>query len=993
MPLYVIKGPPNSGRTEQVRREYVELLPRRPVLVVPGIDDIFDWERRLAREDGAFLGGRIMHFKDLVNEVLSAGGRTDEIASGIQRRHFVSEAIGTAWPRISERVDRQPGLIDAMLDLIDEFRNGSIDPESLDEKIADAGSEYLEQIAAVYREYLRLLADRNLDDAPGLALRATRTRLDAWQGRPVFVAGFDDLTNTQLDLLERLAGETDVTIALTHEVGNPAMAVTEKLLGRLLERMATVRITTKRPEHPIDHDPLLFEIERNFGLGRRAELAPGRALTLMRSSGRRGEAEAVAAEIATLVSNGIDPGRIAIGVSSPATNGTGFRDLLGEYDIPVTLESETPASSTATGQTIISLLKAVSAGGSAADLVAYLRGPIGLDQDIVDRLESGVLRTGLISASEAAGLYRRLTGDAPPFWTELTSGKPEGVPELISSLAESIASEVLEGSLEEIPGAAVASEAQIATAISRACEDLKAIQGRPVSTADLADALASEAIMTWAIPTQNTVRIASPYSLRAKRFDHLFMVSLQERAFSDGDRAGPFLSIEARNTIGLPDFTDPELQELYLFYSCLSVPTTGLWLSARVADESGKAEYPSPLIADVEDLFDPASGELRRADRPSSSITFAPDRAPSFNELVRTLATFDSSIRSEYGQVLDLSETEIYDAESRISAATEIELSTRTLAGLSQAPALDLIAGSSTFSATAIELFLSCPYRWFIERVLNPERFGPDPDAMARGNLVHGVLAALYGDHPGELPRPESLGEWTGPVESTVNAVARRPEVNLGTDSAAHRIIRRQAVDSVTAFLGREAERESPGFLPQKMEAEFSLEMEGGWNLRGSIDRIDTSGTAGLGAGQRGIVIDYKTGKSSVKTWVQIQREKKVQLQLYMHAMKEIWGIEPTAGLYVPIAGGKSAIRGVVDAGFAADVSDLDAQTRDREGEFEEAISSAVSEAGRAVAAMMAGRIEHDPNTCPNHLNHAAVPDWIAGDDGASGPAASKGTE
>ncbi|HTU13646.1 MAG TPA: PD-(D/E)XK nuclease family protein [Solirubrobacterales bacterium] len=991
MPLYVIKGPPNSGRTEQVRREYVELLPRRPVLVVPSIDDIFDWERRLARERGAFLGGRIMHFKDLVTEVLAVDGTVREVASGVQRRHFVSLAIRSAWPRISERVERQPGLIDAMLDLIDEFRNGVIDPDALNEAITGTDSEYLERIAAVYREYLQLLAGQNLDDTPGLALKATRIRLDAWQGRPIFVAGFDDLTNTQLELLERLAGQTDVTIALTHEVGNPAMAVTEKLLGRLEERLATVRVTTERPEHPIDHAPLLFEIERNFGLGRKGELAPGPALTLMRSSGRRGEAESVAAEIAGLVSGGVDPGRIAIGVSSPALNGPGFRDLLTEYGIPVTLESETPASGTATGQTIISLLRAVSPGGTATDLIAFLRGPVGQDRDVLDQLESGVLRGGLTSASEAAGLYRRLTGEAPPYWGELTTGRREDIPEMIATLADSIGGEILKSGPDEMPGDGVASEAQIATAITRACEDLKKIQGQPLTAADIADALMSEAIMTWAIPTQNTVRIASQSKLRAKRFEHLFLVSLQERAFSDSERAGPFLTMEARNTIGLPDFTDPELHELYLFYSCLSVPTEGLWLSARVADESGKAEYPSPLIGEIEELFDPELGDLRRTDRPSSAITFAADRAPSFDELVRSLAATEPAARSGQLGLLELTDSESAEVRSRIATATDTELSTRSLAELSGPTALGLIAGDMTFSATAIELFLSCPYRWFIERVLRPGRFGPEPEAIARGNLIHGVLAALYAAHPGELPRPENLTEWSGEVEPQVNAFAESPEVNLGSDSPGHRIIRRQAVDSITAYLAKEAERESPGFIPWEMEAEFALEMEGGWTLRGSIDRIDTSGADGIGAGRRGIVIDYKTGKSSVKTRAQIQREKKVQLQLYMHAMRKTWGIEPTAGLYVPIVGGRSAARGIVDAGFAADVSDLNAQTRDREEDLEAAVSDAIAASGRAVEAMMAGRIEHDPATCPNHLNHAAVPDWIPDEEGSPRPTETAG--
>jgi len=989
MPLTIIKGPPNSGRTEQVRREYFELLQSRPVLVVPGIDDIFDWERRLASEHGAFLGGRIMHFKDLVNEIVSGGGDPGRSASGIQRRHLIAQAIETGWPRISERVERQPGLIDAMLDLIDEFRNGRITPDALDEKISESGNPYLEKIAAVNREYLRLLDDRGLTDAPGLALEATTIKLDGWQGRPVFVAGFDDMTNSQLDLLERLAAQTDVTVALTHEVGNPAMAVTEKLLGRLEERGGTVRLTTDRPADPIDHDRLLFELERNFGLGRRGELVPGDALTIMRSSGRRGEAEAVAAEIARLVASGTGPGQIAIGVSSPATNGATFRDLLNEYGIAVTLESETPAAETATGQTIISLLRAVSPGGSVADLVNYLRGPVGEDQDKIDEVESAVLERGLSSASEAAGVYREVTGIAPPLWSELTAGNPANVTELITELSGKITDTILQSGFTSVQGSGVTTETQIATAISRTCAELESIQSGPVSTRDLADALTSGAITTWAIPTRNTVRIASPYSLRAKRFEYLFLVCLQERAFSDSGRAGPFLSLESRNTIGLPDFTDAELQELYLFYSCLSVPTKGLWLSSRIADESGKAEYPSPLVAGIEDLFDPALGPLRRVERPSSAVVFPADSAPSFNELVRTLATFDSDTRGAYRLPLDLSDTEFTGAENRIELAEKTELSTRTLAAPELPAALALVGSNTTFSATAIELFLSCPYRWFIERVLRPKRFGPDPEPMARGNLVHGVLAEIYGRHPHSLPRPEDLAEWTGQVESIVDEIAKQPGVSLGSDSAAHRVLRRKAANSISAFLKQESERESPGFLPLELEGKFgmgensrpALEFDG-WSLRGSIDRIDASGSAGTGVGQRGIVLDYKTGKSSAKAWAKIKREKKVQLQLYMQAIKVLWKVEPTAGLYVPIAGGTSAIRGVVDSGFAEDVADLNAQRYDREEEFAEAITDAIELSTEAVRKMLAGQIEHDPNTCPNHLTHAAVPDWINSDDG-----------
>ena len=106
MPLTIIKGPPNSGRTEEVRRRYMDLLPRRPVLVVPSVDDIFGWERRLARGRDALVGGRIVHFKDLVTEILGTQEKPPPQASAIRRESMVRDAFDAEWPALSARIRR-----------------------------------------------------------------------------------------------------------------------------------------------------------------------------------------------------------------------------------------------------------------------------------------------------------------------------------------------------------------------------------------------------------------------------------------------------------------------------------------------------------------------------------------------------------------------------------------------------------------------------------------------------------------------------------------------------------------------------------------------------------------------------------------------------------------------------------------------------------------------------------------------------------------------
>ena len=145
------------------------------------------------------------------------------------------------------------------------------------------------------------------------------------------------------------------------------------------------------------------------------------------------------------------------------------------------------------------------------------------------------------------------------------------------------------------------------------------------------------------------MRIASPYRLRAARFDHVFVASLQDGEFPRRDRGGdPFLSDEQRAPLGLARARDTEAEERYLFHVCLSLPDRGLFLSYRDSDENGGAEARSPLLDDVRRLLDPPppaepgaadplDAELVRG-RGLGELVFPPAAAPSETELARSLA-------------------------------------------------------------------------------------------------------------------------------------------------------------------------------------------------------------------------------------------------------------------------------------------------------------------------------------------------------------------
>jgi RecB family exonuclease len=694
----------------------------------------------------------------------------------------------------------------------------------------------------------------------------------------------------------------------------------------------------------------------------------------MRSSGLRGEAEAVGCEIARLVDGGVAPGDIAIAIANTAADGRRFRDLLAEFDVRATLESETPATSTAIGRSVLNLLAAAQ-DGTAADLVGFLRGPVPVPREVVDHLERKVLCEAISTAQDAATAFR---GVMPPGWETLSGGGQASA--AVTEAVEAMLSEMLETG-RGADDTAIRTESRIATAILRACRELDEILERPARSDEIRDALLSGSIKTWSVPDPESVVIAGPYRLRAKRFEHLFMVSLQERGMGDPDHSGPFLSPSARRAIALPERQDPLDQERHLFYSCLSVPTRGLWLSSRVADESGKAEFPSPLVESVEQLFDESERPLRRIERSAADVMFDVDDAPSEDELARSLARYGSVP----GQVEVAGEVRAR-IDSRIADATAAEQRSQKIDSIRTEQALEVLNDDPTFGVTTLEKYTACPLTWFIDAAVRPSRFGPAPENMARGLLAHGVLEKLF-EKSGEMPSPSTQDEWVRRVGPLVETVAAYPEIGLGGDSARERLVRTDVRLIVEAFVKDQAASDGYEFRPYMVEASFgrrspnaALDM-GRWKLVGKIDRIDVRGkpeTGGDVTGMEAVIIDYKTGK--VETRNNSEKAGLLQLPLYMIAVREIWGLDPVAGFYVPIRRKKAPPRGYFEKPLmdkeSGQLRGLGLVGNDAcgDGDLEDEIKRIRREADAAVDGILAGRIDHEPGDCRKHCGASCVP-------------------
>ena len=223
------------------------------------------------------------------------------------------------------------------------------------------------------------------------------------------------------------------------------------------------------------------------------------------------------------------------------------------------------------------------------------------------------------------------------------------------------------------------------------------------------------------------------------------------------------------------------------------------------------------------------------------------------------------------------------------------------------------LSAKSTFNVTELERFADCSSAWFFERLIDPKAIDRQVDAMLRGSVAHTTLHRFYAGLPkavGSDRVEESL------LERTLEFLGECLDGALaGVKMEMTELERRELEQSLRRDLEQlvrdEAKSELP-LVPRRFEVGFGsersapelqrgLDLGDGISLSGKIDRIDVDpGSA------RGIVQDYKSGRTGHSA-VEIEKELRLQIPLYMLVLRDLVGIEPLGGLYRPLAGERRA--------------------------------------------------------------------------------------
>ena len=955
MPLTLITGPANAAKAGAVLERFRAALARDPVLVVPTSADVQHYQRELAAE-GIVLGAEVLTFNWLVRAIAEATGTRSRVLGPVARERVVRAAVADTRLEVLARSAGAPGFVAAAGALFAELGRSLVGPARFAQALRDwpEAPAHAGELAAMFSAYHRRLERLGSVDGEGLAraaLDALRERPAAWGARPVFLYGFDDLTALQRDAVETLARHADVCVALAYEPGRAAFAdraATVELLKPLAERH---ELLEDRSEHyAANARDALHHLERGLFEPAAGRRPPNGAVRLLEAGGERAEAELVAAEILELTGSGVLPDDIAVLVRGGAAEAGVLGQVLEGYGVPVSLERRIPLGRTRLGAGVLAAARAALPGGTAADVLTWLRTPGRLaDPDAADALEAHVRRAELTTAAEArramARLDRTAAGDAGRGLAEADGAlvalaaaagdSPEAFLGALVAEAEAIWT-APHRRAAAVLGPDAAADARAAAALRKAADELRALAAADPALAgapqELPAALADVPVREPAV--EGAVLVADPLAIRARRFRAVFVCGLQEGAFPRHPMPEPFLDDAARASLAratglvLARHEDVLARERYLLYAAVSRPEEVLFLSFRSSDEEGDPAQPSAFVDDVRALF---TDELwtRRGRRLLGEVTWPPAAAPTPHELRRARAVAE----------------ELPEPSPLGAPLTE--------------PVLGLLAARHTEAARGLENFAGCGVRWLIESVLRPERAEPDPEPMRRGSIAHAVLEQVLrrlGEREGSARlTPASL---PAALEELDAAMADRRAAATGTRARAS--LRELEVD-LRRLLRHEAET-GPALEPRLLEWSFGRERDEhgplplagvGMGVTGRVDRIDVD------AGGRALVRDYK-GRT-VSAGARWSRDRRLQVALYTLAVRELLGLETVGALYQPVGHRDVRARGLVRddvPGSYVNGDVVDGET------FDAALDEAREIAARAAADIHAGRVSACPGSC-----------------------------
>ncbi|HLD50044.1 MAG TPA: PD-(D/E)XK nuclease family protein, partial [bacterium] len=371
----------------------------------------------------------------------------------------------------------------------------------------------------------------------------------------------------------------------------------------------------------------------------------------------------------------------------------------------------------------------------------------------------------------------------------------------------------------------------------------------------------------------------------------------REEFFLDRSKKNSSLTFSAQLKEKLPR----QAMERYLFYLAVTRASEKLFLTYPRLDLEGKESLPSYYIDEVL-----AHGRPMATFRKQSLGRPYPELREAVNERELEMAVMGELWAPE--KDLEKRPLVLYLTNEILKRPGPREKFKRAFYEVKDELTDPAIAALDVFkpfetSATTLEGYARCPFKYYARKVLKLENPEEDMNVTRRGSILHRALQRCFEKWNGKYPSLDrALQEAGGELETAFL------EYPLVTEKKYQLDLEREGLrDMLFAFLGEELERlKSSPLQPRYFELGFGKEgspypvfeietPEGTIKLRGEIDRVDTDAT-----GQVGAIIDYKRTAAAAKfDKKDFEMGISLQLPLYLLALEKFLKLKPAgAELY-----------------------------------------------------------------------------------------------
>jgi len=962
-----------------------EAEPLAPVLVLVPTNLLRRHLIACGAQQGGCLNVHFLTFVDLARKigepVLAIKGRAPlpRLGAEIIARRLCREARGEYFAPLAER----PGFHRALLATIGDFKEAGHGPAGLRRSMAGSLRRdrwlvpKLQQFHELWAAYEARVAELQLyDDADLLASAANAAPRDKWLAlaTAVFVYGFYDLNELQRRLVAACTADRRARAFFPYQPEAEAFRYAEPTFEWLVRQGFEPR---EEPEAELPAE--LRVLHRNlFGPLEKSERRAGERVRIVGASDEVGEVRAIIRSAVAAARQGQPLSRVGILLRQAGSYAPLFAEECEAGGLAAYHHDPPPLASCRAGRSLLMLLRLLRselARSDVMDFVTYADIPFeGLlpsltcepspaDWDLLS-IQAGIVKGRENWESRLATLRRRLKAQAEERRAERHLAALDAFERFLKAFFDALEAVPDQGSWSDLVDAVLAvfcrfvRDSEERQQVAEEAAGLGALDATG-ETADLDTLarLAAEALEARRPrrPPQGTFGSCGPVVVdlmegRGVPFDVVFVPGLVEKGFPAPPSQDPLLSDAERARLtaaglGLALKSERAKEERLLFRLAVAAARESVVLTyPRLDPSSGRERVPSHfLLRAIEAVAGQRWGYRRLEEFEGHERAAAPAFSPeepkdAWREAEYDLALVRQAVAqrkgAEIGYLTRVSPTfgAALRAESRRWGERQFTEYDGVLASEAALAALAKRLGPAPWRlrATALEQYASCPFRYFLEQVLEVEAL-EEPEAVRRlsgldrGRLMHKILYRALSRAKSEGRLPLKLRDEERVLEAAQEGFAEFEQGGLIGYPALWELERDGLALDLRRFVLEEAS-DKEGYVPVYFEVSFGRKPREGdvelWDEQGvlfdlgeagkvrvvgRIDRIDVRPDR-----KGGRVIDYKAGSRPKKLKADsFAGGTALQLPIYLKAAEVLLGdavMDVAIYRYVTARGGYSAL-------------------------------------------------------------------------------------